>query len=144
MLAATLFLALSIVVLVEAVALGAVVTRARRQQHAPETFRCRTRMPRRSSVDRASRSRLGWASWAHGVLVVRSRLLGRVDVFPVRFPEGSVRRIAPELAKRLGPAPVVVLLRLDNGSLLELSAPAEARELAVGPFLAACVLTPDR
>jgi hypothetical protein len=75
---------------------------------------------------------------------VRSGRLGKVDVLPVRFPEGAVTRIPPESAKRLGPAPVVVLLRLDDGRLLELAAPTEARELVAGPFLAACVLTPDR
>ena len=146
MLAATLFLALSVVVLIEAAALTTLFVRAGRQRRLPETFRCRTRVPSYGAgrTSRGPRSRLGWASWAHGVLVVRSGRLGRVDVLPVRFPEGAVRRIAPELAKRLGPAPVVVLLRLDDGRLMELTAPAEARELAAGPFLAACVLTPDR
>ena len=146
MLARILLPALAVVVLLQAAALVTLFVRARRQQQLPGTFRCRTRRP--SPYGRRSggpvRSRLGWASWAHGVLLVRNGPLGRTEVFPVRFPEGAVRRMTPELAKRLGPAPVVVLLRLDDGRLIELMAPAQARELAVGPFLAACVLTPER
>src|SRR3954469_2101351 len=145
MLARMLFLAVTVVLLLEATALTTVFVRARNERHLPGTFRCRTRQPApRGRPDATRSSRLGWASWAHGVLLVRSGLLGRVRVLPVRFPEGSVKRIAPETAKRLGPAPVVVLLRLDDGRLLELAAPTEAREMVAGPFLAACVLTPDR
>jgi hypothetical protein len=147
MLVRVLFLALTLIVLIEAAALGILFVRAERQRQLPETFRCRTRQAtprgaRRSG--RTTRSRMGWATWAHGVLLVRSGRLGRLDVLPVRFPEGAVTRIAPETAKRLGPAPVVVLLRLDDGRLIELAAPTQARELVAGPFLAACVLTPDR
>src|SRR4051812_35738208 len=145
MLARMLFLALVLVLVAVAAALTTVVVRARRDLHQPDTFRCRTRRPdpRGRRGGRPS-SRLGWARWAHGVLLVRSGHLGRMDVLPVRFPEGAVTRISPETAKRLGPAPVVVLLRLDDGRLLELAAPAQAREMVAGPFLAACVLTPDR
>ena len=146
MLARMLVLALTVVVLVEATALAALFLRARRERQLPETFRCRTRRPdpRNRRDGNRSGSRLGWATWAHGVLLVRSGPLGRTNVLPVRFPEGGVTRIAPETARRLGPAPVVVLLRLDDGRLLELAAPKEAREMVAGPFLAACVLTPDR
>jgi len=90
------------------------------------------------------RARLGWASWAHAVLVVRTGWLGRTAVLPVRFPEGSVIPAPHELAKGLGPRPVLVRLRLDDDRLIELAASGEARERIAGPFLAACVLAPDR
>ncbi len=146
MLTELLLLTVTVMLLAVAAVLATVVVRAQRDQHLPDTFRCRTRQPDPRGRRGGGRpgSRLGWARWAHGVLLVRSGRLGRMDVLPVRFPEGSVMRIAPETAKRLGPAPVVVLLRLDDGRLLELAAPAQAREMVAGPFLAACVLTPDR
>jgi hypothetical protein len=141
-----LLLALAFAVLAESALLVTMLDRARRQRRGPDVFRCRTRRPdpRDRGAETYGRSRLGWASWAHGVLLLHVGHLGRVDAFPVRFPEGTVRRISRETAKGLGPAPVMVLLRLDDGGLVELAARREARELVAGPFLAACVLTPDR
>ena len=141
-----LLVVLAVVVLAEAAALIAVFVHAHRQRRVPDSFRCRMRIrnPRLGRGALARHSQLGWASWAHGVLLVRAGVFGRVDVLPVRFPEGAVTSISREEARGLGPAPIVVLLRLDDNRLIELAAPAEAHDLVAGPFLAACVMSPDR
>src|SRR4051794_21507053 len=146
MLARTLLLALAIGVLAEAAVLCTLLVRARRRRRGVDAFRCRTREPDRrpGRLGIGRRSRRGWASWAHAVLVVRTGRLGRTDVLPVRFPEGSVMQVAPKAAKGLGPSPVVVHLRLEDDRLIEIAAAGEARDLVAGPFLAACVLAPER
>lgn len=146
MLVRTLLLALAVGVVTEAALLAVLLVRARRRPSGSTAFRCRTRDTggRHGRLRVGGSSPLGWASWAHAVLVVRSGWFGRTDVLPVRFPEGMVTRAAHPQVKGLGPAPVVVRLRLDDDRLIELTAPGEARELVAGPFLAACVLAPER
>jgi hypothetical protein len=146
MFARVLVIVLTVVVVVQAAALAAVFVKARHQRRVPDSFRCRMRIrnPRLRRGSSARHSQPGWASWAHGVLLVRTGLLGRVDVLPVRFPEGAVTSTSREEARGLGPAPIMVLLRLDDNRLIELAAPAEAHDLVAGPFLAACVMSPDR
>jgi hypothetical protein len=151
MLVRVLLLALSVGVVAEATVLGVLLVRAHRARCSADAFRCRAgepgARPGRFRIGRfriGRRSRLGWASWAHAVLVVRTGRLGRTAVLPVRFPEGSVTPVTHKLAKGLGPHPVLVRLRLDDDRLIELAASAEARERIAGPFLAACVLAPDR
>jgi hypothetical protein len=141
-----LLLALLVGVVAEATVLGVLLVRAHRARRAADAFRCRTGEPgaRHGRFRIGRRSRLGWASWAHAVLVVRTGRLGRTAALPVRFPEGSVTPVPHELAKGLGPHPVLVRLRLDDDRLIELASSAEARERVAGPFLAACVLAPDR
>lgn len=144
--AVPLLVVLATLVVAQWAALTVLLLRVRRLRRLPDTFRCRARDPR--ALARGSGlgrfSRLGWASWVHGVLLVRIGRLGRIDVLPVRFPEGSVTSTSADEAKGLGPAPVSVLLRLDDDRLVEVAAPHEARDLVAGPFLAACVRTRDR
>jgi hypothetical protein len=146
MLVRVLLLALAVGVVAEAAVLVALLVRAHRARRTADAFRCRACEPaaRPGRMQLGRRSRLGWASWAHAVLVVRTGRLGRTAVLPVRFPEGSVVPVAHEQAKGLGPHPVLVRLRLDDDRLIELAASAEERERVAGPFLAACVLAPDR
>src|SRR3954471_10695724 len=136
MLVRVLLLALSVGVVAEAAVLGVLLVRAHRARRAADAFRCRASEPgaRPGRFRIGRRSRLGWASWAHAVLVVRTGRLGRAAGLPGRVPEGSVIPVTHKLAKGLGPHPVLVRLRLDDDRLIELAASAEARERVAGPF----------
>jgi hypothetical protein len=116
----------------------------RRFARAPAAFRCKVRIP---DLPRRARAAIGadWgrrrtsAVWLHDVLLVRSGLFGlQVVAFPVRLPEEGPRP-APGVARRLGPDPYLLVLRLDDGRLVEVALPAQARVPAAGPFLAAAI-----
>ena len=129
-------------VIVESGFIVALYLRARRHRtQTPGAFRCRVRAPALHRRRRRSwRGRSCWATWAHDVLLVHDAQLAGPRVLRVRFPEGPVTSATPlDDVGGLGADPVVVRLRLDDGTVLELAAPGDARELVVGPFLAACI-----
>jgi hypothetical protein len=80
------------------------------------------------------------ATWVREVLVLRRGVLvPRTRVLAVRMLDAPLREAAPGEVRRLGPDPVVVLLRLDDDTLVEVAAPHDHRTVLVGPFLAAAV-----
>jgi hypothetical protein len=80
------------------------------------------------------------AFWTHDVLLVRQGLVRvRVRVLAVRTPEEPLRVTRRGEVRRLGAAPLAVVLRLDNGSLVEVAARDSARTQLVGPFFAAAI-----
>src|SRR5215212_8548441 len=73
------------------------------------------------------------AFWTHDVLLVRQGLVRvRLRVLAVRTPEEPLRVTARGEVRRLGAGPLAVVLRLDDGSLVEVAAPAAARTQLVG------------
>jgi len=109
---------------------------------AGETFSCRIRPVAGSPAGWSTRPSKGRARarWVHDVLLVqRGRLLPRVVALPVRLPEDSIRAAEPGEVSGLGPTPLVIELRLDDGPLLAVAAAARDRTLLAGPFLAAAV-----
>jgi hypothetical protein len=80
------------------------------------------------------------ATWVHDVLLVRRGVLpARLVTLPVRTPEDPVRTTLEREVRGLGTGPVAVVLRLDDGRLVEVAVPRHARTYLVGPFLAAAV-----
>jgi hypothetical protein len=80
------------------------------------------------------------AVWTHDVLLVRQGLVRvRLRVLAVRTPEEPLRVTGRGEVRRLGAGPLAVVLRLDDGSLVEIAAPARARTQLVGPFFAAAI-----
>jgi hypothetical protein len=80
------------------------------------------------------------AFWTHDVLLVRQGLVrARVRVLAVRTPEEPLRVTRRGEVRRLGAAPLAVVLRLDDGSLVEVAARDSARTHLVGPFFAAAI-----
>jgi hypothetical protein len=76
-----------------------------------------------------------YARWVHDVLLVNKGLaLVRTQPLPVAAAEGRVEQADPQEIKRLGNHPVLLRFRLDNGAIIQLAAPGEARSLACGPF----------
>lgn len=132
-----LVLALIAVVALVAVRLG----RARFCPSAT-TFPCALRPAgRQGSPQRGRWPRRRWrAAWAHDVLLLeRGVLLPRVTALTVRMPEEGLRDVRPDEVGRLGRDGFVVLLRLDDDSLVEVAAARAHRNDLVGPFMAAAI-----
>jgi hypothetical protein len=105
------------------------------------SFKCKTRW---APVEYATDIR--WpvstcrASWCHDVLIVRRGLV-KVEIkpLPVRSPAEPLRELRRREVRRLGPEVLCLVLRLDDGSLLEVAAAARDRTQLVGPFLAVAI-----
>ena len=81
-----------------------------------------------------------YASWVHDVLVVRRGVgLIRTAALAVRVAEGAAAHHPASEVPGLGDEPVVVPLRLDDGTRIVLAVPAEWRDDVVGPFLNAAM-----
>lgn len=110
------------------------------------TFACRVRAVNRPGDHRPDHRPARWprrrwrGAWAHDVLLLkRGALLPRVTALTVRMPEDALRDAWPRELRGLGHDPVVVLLRLDDDSLVEVGAAREHRADLVGPFMAAVI-----
>jgi len=76
-----------------------------------------------------------YARWVHDVLLVHHGLaLVRNSALPVAEVSGRIVSGKPEEVKRLGPQPMLLSVVLDNGATVDVAAPAEARDVMVGPF----------
>jgi hypothetical protein len=116
---------------------------------AGPTFACRIWSPAGSRPGRWNRAsvRRARAVWVHDVLLVqRGRLFPRLLVLPVRLPEDSMRFAEPGEVSGLTTMPLVIELRLDDGSIVAVAAASQDRTSLAGPFLAAAIatLTPRR
>lgn len=114
-------------------------------RRAGDAFRCRIRACGRPSVlwprlPRHWTRRRMWARWGGDILIVR-----RGPVFPryVRLPAqvspAGVHSVPSWDAKRCGPQPIAVELRVSDGSRVELAAADDARLAMVGLYLAAAM-----
>jgi len=114
---------------------------------AASTFRCKVRRvgaPRRSPLEAWPRRRVR-ALWVHDVLLLkRGALFPRLTALPVRIPEDALRSAGHREVRRLGADPLVILLRLDDGTFAEVAARSEDRRHLVGPFVAAALPGPPR
>jgi hypothetical protein len=101
-------------------------------------FRCKLRSSSwgLDSLSRHWPRRVAYAVWVHDVLVVYRGLgLGRVLLLACRFAEDLDD--APPSLRRLGPCPLVLRLRLDDGAIVEVAAPRRTCPELVGPYVAA-------
>jgi hypothetical protein len=109
---------------------------------AEGAFRCKVRTPFGRLPGLQRRWRRGWthARWTHDVLLVQRGLVRqRVVAIPVRAPGDAIRTMFADEVKGLGGDPVVLVLELDDGPLIEVAAPRPSRTLLAGPFLAAAI-----
>lgn len=80
------------------------------------------------------------ASWVHDVLLVRQGvLLVRLTALPARVPDEALRDTRSREVGGLGDHPLALILRLDDGRLVEVAAGSADRTRLVGPFLAAAI-----
>jgi hypothetical protein len=107
--------------------------------HNTPTFRCKLRWPEDTWPGPSPR----WphhrvrAGWVHDVLVLyRGVLRPRPVILAVRTSENAFRTTKSDVSG-LGRNPVVLALRLDDGTVVELATRDTGFDDLVGPFLAA-------
>jgi hypothetical protein len=124
---------------------GMVARRSRRRfQDSDAVFRCRLRvLGHRSAIWRSLGrhwSRPMWARWDGDVLVVRrGPVLGRTIPLRTRPLVDGVRNLLFEAPRMCGSRPIGVVLRVGDGSWIEVAAATDDRMKVVGPYLAAAI-----
>ncbi len=79
-----------------------------------------------------------YARWVHDVLLVqRGIALMRTVAMPIAHATGAVGVHSSDEIRGLGAHPAVMTIVLDDGSEVQLAAPAESHDAMVGPFLGA-------
>jgi hypothetical protein len=126
-------LAIAVAALTSLVAALAVGVGARlRFSGAEDAFRCKARAIGRRWPRRSARAR-----WVHDVLLIQQGWLRpRVVALPVRFPDDVMWNVSPREIRSLGPAPLLLRLRCDDDTLIDVAARASDRHLLAGPFVA--------
>jgi hypothetical protein len=107
-----------------------------------DTFRCCVRFSTGSPAGLSSRNpdRIRYAFWAHDVLVLRYGLtLRRQWLLPVEAALGAVSERQSAVPWQLGPRVASLSLRLDNGSIVEISASYAVKVQLCGPYLLAAL-----
>ena len=116
----------------------------RRFERSGTVFRCRLRRCGYTSAiwPRMARrwSRVMWALWDEDALVVRRGPV-RARIIPLRaqVTGGGVRAVSSHNVRRCGPNPVSVVLRIWDGTYVEVAAADEDRVSLVGPYVAAAL-----
>ncbi|WP_245908172.1 hypothetical protein [Pseudosporangium ferrugineum] len=116
----------------------------RRFSDSGATFRCRLRLRGyRSAIWPALGrhwSRPMWALWDGDILVVRRGPgLARTIPLRTRTPVDGVRSPLLDAPRRCGRRPIGVVLRIWDGSSIEVAASTEDRVAVVGPYMAAAM-----
>ena len=79
-----------------------------------------------------------YVRWVHDVLLVQRGLaLMRTHALPIAHATGPVSLPSSATIRALGADPLVMTIVLDDGTEVQIAAPAEFREPMVGPFLGA-------
>jgi hypothetical protein len=130
--------------LVAGMVLGALYSRHRYRQ-TPGVFRCKVRTVAGTvgSLKPTWGRMTAYGRWVHDVLLVNQGLaLVRVLPIPVAGVVAGPDRADPAQVRRLGPAPMVLTLRVDGDATVALAAgePDELRML--GPFADAAAPPP--
>ena len=131
---------LALLVLPTLGALGSAGVVRWRFARAPEVFPCRIRVLR--GVVPGARARWSWtrchAIWRREVLLVETgRLVPRTLALPVATAVGSVEEYPTGDVRRLGPHPVDLCLRLDDGAEIDVATRSVDAHALAGPFVVA-------
>jgi hypothetical protein len=136
----TALIVLAILILA-AVSITAALAACLRFPAGSSSFRCKIRP---ATADGAQERR--WprrrcrAAWVHDVLLVRrGLLLVGLTALAVRAPEEPLRDTRPGEVHRLGKTVLALVVRLDDGTSVEVAAAAHERTALVGPFFAAAI-----
>jgi hypothetical protein len=124
---------------------GLMERRSRRKfRNSGEAFRCRLRVRGcRSAIWPALGrhwARPMWAMWDDDVLIVRrGPVVARAIPLRTRSPADSVRTLLLEPPRLCGSRPIGVVLKIWDGSRIEIAASTEDRMAVVGPYMAAAM-----
>jgi hypothetical protein len=81
-----------------------------------------------------------WALWDDDVLIVRrGPILARTIPLRAQLPVGGVHHLLFEAPRRCGSRPLSVVLKVWDGSRIEVAAATGDRLQVVGPYLAAAI-----
>lgn len=125
--------------------IGMAARRSRRSfQDADAAFRCRLRLlGHRSALWPALRrhwSRPMWALWDEDVLIVRrGPVLARTIPLRTQPLVDGVHNLLFEAPRLCGSRPIGVVLKVWDGTWIEVAAATDDRMKVVGPFLAAAI-----
>jgi hypothetical protein len=120
------------------------LSRRRFRRRGGAVFRCRLRAGDLPSTiwPHLARgwSRRMWAVWEDDVLIVRrGPVYGRIIALPAEVPTAGVHAHPAPPPRRCGPDPISMVLRLSDGSCVEVTTAGEDRLVLVGPYLAAAI-----
>jgi hypothetical protein len=117
------------------VLLAVLLTRRLWVRRQPGAFRGAIRIVDGELPGLHRRWKRGSGRWLHDVLVwSKAPSLFRNELVAVADMAGEVRTGKPGEVKRLGRGPVIVPVMADSGACIEVAAPADSRERALGPF----------
>jgi hypothetical protein len=140
--------ALVMCLLMLATILGHLVAVRRRLVTRIDVFRCKVRVTSGAIPELSPRwpLRACRAEWKHDVLLLHCGVwLTWAHPLAVRFAEGVIEPGRPISRLRMGSDAVMLRLRLDDDTMIAVSAPARAWEQLAGPFLAIAAqgMSPD-
>jgi hypothetical protein len=128
-----------------ALVVGMVARRSRQRfQESGAAIRCRLRIRGHRSAIWPSLgrhwSRPMWAMWEGDVLIVRrGPVLARTIPLRTQSPVNGVHNLLFETPRRIGSRPIGVVLKVWDGSWIEVAAATDDRLEVVGPYLAAAI-----
>lgn len=131
--------------LVVVLLIGVAAWRSRQRfQACGDAFRCRLRVrDQRSEIWpwlRRHWSRPMWSLWDEDVLIVRrGPVLARMIRLRTQTPVAGARNLYLDAPRLCGEQPIGVVLKIWDGSRIEVAASADDRLAVVGPFLAAAI-----
>lgn len=114
----------------------------RRLVRSPDVFACSVRVVqgRLAGLPNGGTGRSCRGEWKHAVLVLHCGFVLTYAVpLAVRTAEDGIEPAGRSVESRLGSGAIQMQLRLDDGSIVLVAAPADAVEMLAGPFFAAAV-----
>jgi hypothetical protein len=128
---------LGVDLIVIVVLLGVLLSRRRWVSHQPDAFKGAIRVVDGEMSGLGPKWKRGYGRWVRDVLVwTKAPALFRNELVAVDGLADAVRAAGPGEVKRLGNDPVIVALAGDGGARVEVAAPADSRQRALGPFAA--------
>jgi Protein of unknown function (DUF2550) len=128
---------LGVDLIVIVVILAVVLTRRRWVSHQPGAFKGAIRVVQGDVPGLKAKWKRGYGRWVGEVLVwTKAPFLFRNELV-VAEAVGEVRAAKPGEVKRLGKHPAVIPVAVDGDAGIEVAAPGDGRERALGPFAAA-------
>jgi hypothetical protein len=128
---------LGVDLIVIVVLLGVLLSRRRWVGHQPGAFKGAIRVVDGQVSGLGTKWQRGYGRWVRDVLVwTKGRALFRNELVAVDGLAGEARAAEPGEVKRVGSDPVIVPLAADGGARVEVAAPADSRERALGPVVA--------
>jgi hypothetical protein len=115
--------------------LAAVLSRRGWVSHQTGAFKGAIRVAHGDVPGLKTKWKRGYGRWVGGVLVwTKAPFLFRNELVVAEALAGQARAAKPGEVKRLGKRPAIIPVAVDGGARIEVAAPEDRRERALGPF----------